>query len=207
MSRKKLGPVGVKLSNKSSLTIGPIKWKRGLVPVKNLILETLQTPSVKKGLARVLRTLVEGEDSILANLEKIKDEDVTKAGLRALGQLFAGDNLEEIANLIPEALYEISNRWDELTEILIYGCAEPDETTMVVPKIDFEDMSLDDITKLRDAVNAQNNWAEIWGTEKNSIVDVFGKMLNLSTSTGEKEESNPDGGQVGTASSLATALL
>ena len=179
-------PVVVLFSTGDSIKIGSLKWKRGLVPLKNLILETLQTPGVQKGLKRILQTLSETASSV-------GSEDIATIGTDAIKKLLG--NYEELSSVLPEAIAEISKRWDEMTEVLVYGCVEKDQDN-TLPIIDFDELSLEDVVKLRKAVNAVNDWQQIWDTEKNSVVDMFGKLMR-NISTGMKTGSSLDGGQDG----------
>lgn len=157
----------------------------------------LLTTSVQKGIARILGTLSESDVNTA--------EDSDFIGNQFFRKLFS-ENLEELSSLLPEAAYEISNRWDELTEILVNGCLEPLEDG-TVPVVDFEELTLEDITNLRNAINEINDWQKIWNTEKNSVVDMFGGIIKGSISTGQKNESNQDGGQSGKQSSLVQDIV
>lgn len=190
-------PVVVELENGEVLKIGSIRYRGGWVPAKNLILQTMQAASVQKALKRILEALFQGDaDNI--------DDFAGVATSRLLSLLKSGDILAELSQLIPEAVAEISNCWDELTELFIQGCVEPGEDG-TIPQLNFILMTTIDVARLRDAAVSHNDWKALFELEKNSLVGVFSSMIPTDTSSGIGTASSPDGGRAGNPSSQAEA--
>lgn len=181
-------PIRVDLSTGQVLKIGQIRWRRGLIPVKNLLLQILQSTSVQAGLTKLIESF--------ATAPQIDDEEdektIVERGQEFFNQ-FDTNDLKELVSVLPEAAAEVSVIWDELTEVMVQGTVEPDENGLL-PSVDFDDLTHDDVEKLRDAVNEINDWNKIWNTEKNSIVGMFNRVIKPNMPTGTETQSNQNGG-------------
>lgn len=179
----------VQLSTGQKLRIGLLRWRRGWVPVKNLVLKSLQTPAIQGAVKRLV-------DAYLIE-ERDVEADTATLGRRFLDNLAGrSDLIDDVARLLPEALEVVSSNWDEITDHLIRGSVEPgQDISQDELNILLGELPLTDIVKLREAVLEINDLAEYVVIEGNSLVGVFSKlMIQESASNGTKTESSQGGG-------------
>ena len=177
------------LTNGSTVVVGEIRWRRGWVPAKNLLIDVLQDHSVQGFLRSIVDAVFDVSGDALTS-------DEATMGKQLLDWAKEKADINELLKILPEAVKKLVGNWDTLTEVLIRGCLERGEDNQF-PELDFDELSYADVVRLRAAVMEHNNFGKIVDTEKNSLVDVFTQMMTVETSTGSRTQSSPDGGPFG----------